>query len=57
MTKKPTVRRLERRVVNAAMIWHKWLVIDGTGADYHKYCNAFDRLKRACAALLKARKK
>ena len=36
-------------VYRAAMRWNKWLSIGKPGADYRKYCDAFEALNRACA--------
>ena len=43
-------------VVKAAMEWHLWLTIGEIGASYRKYCNAFNKLKRACERHIKASK-
>ena len=43
--------RAQWRVLKAAKEWHHWLTVGGRGADYHRYCRAFERLKRACNSL------
>ena len=49
-------KKATQRVLDAAMQWHYQLMLNGQWADYHAYCRAFERLKRACARLKKLEK-
>jgi hypothetical protein len=47
----------KERVYHAARRWHHWLMVDGVGADYRKYHNAFKRLKIAVSVAKRKEKK
>lgn len=42
-----------QRVLDAAMQWHKWLVLANPTEGYPAYLSAAKRLKKACARLKK----